>query len=165
VHADEESEYTAYVVGLFDQLRRTAYLLCQDWHGADDVLQTTLTNLYVNWRRARAASNTDAYVHTMLVRVFLADRRRGWARRVLVVAEPPDAAVEHDHDQRLTVDQALRRLPASQRAALVLRFYCDMSVEQTAEILGCATGTVKSKTNRALASLRRALGLPHTTEA
>jgi RNA polymerase sigma-70 factor (sigma-E family) len=164
VQADDDSEYTAYVVGRFDQMRRTAYLLCQDWHGADDVLQTTLTRLYVNWRRARAADNTDAYVNTMLARVFLADRRRGWARRVSLVAEPPDAPVEHDHDQRLTVEQALRRLPAGHRAALVLRFYCDMSVEQTAEILGCATGTVKSKTARALAALRDVLGLPHTTE-
>jgi RNA polymerase sigma-70 factor (sigma-E family) len=165
VLADEGNDYTAYVVGRFDQLRRTAYLLCQDWHGADDILQTTLTRLYVHWRRARAATNIDAYVHTMLVRTFLADRRRGWTRRVSLVAEPPDAAIEHDHDQRLTVEQALRRLPASQRAALVLRFYCDMSVEQTAEILGCAPGTVKSKTARALTSLRQALGLPHTTEA
>jgi RNA polymerase sigma-70 factor (sigma-E family) len=165
VLADEENEFTTYVAGRFDQLRRTAYLLCQDWHAADDVLQTTLTRLYLNWRRVRAADNSDAYVHTMLVRVFLAERRRGWVRRVALVAEPPDAAIEHDHTQRLTVEQALRRLPAGQRAALVLRFYCDLSVEQTAEILGCAPGTVKSKTTRALTSLRRVLGHPHTTEA
>jgi RNA polymerase sigma-70 factor (sigma-E family) len=165
VLANDESEYTAYVVGRFDRWRRTAYLLCQDWHRADDVLQTTLTRLYLHWRRARAADNTDAYVHTMLVRVFLAEGRRAWARRVSLVAETPDAAVEHDHDLRLTVQQALRGLPAGQRAALVLRFYCDMSVEQTAEALGCATGTVKSKTARALTSLRQALGVPYTTEA
>ena len=62
--ADEE--YTARVQDLLPRLRRTAYLLCSDWYRADDLVQSTITQLYVKWRRARTADNLDAYVRTML---------------------------------------------------------------------------------------------------
>ena len=75
------------------------------------------------------------------------------------VTDSPAAAV--DHDAGLDLRAAVAALPARQRATLVLRFYCDLNVDQSAEILGCSPGTVKSQTARALDTVRRALGPPH----
>ena len=95
----------------------------------------------------------------MLVREFIHERRSSWARRVSLsggVADTPAATV--DHDAALDLRAAVAALPARQRATLVLRFYCDLNVDQSAEILGCSPGTVKSQTARALETVRRALG-------
>lgn len=77
---EAERAYTEYVSARLPTLRRIAHLLCKDFHRADDVVQTTLTKLYVHWRRARAADDLDRYVHTMLVRCFLNEQRLEWAR-------------------------------------------------------------------------------------
>ena len=116
-----EAEYTDYIQGRLPSLRRVAYLLCQDWQRADDLVQTAITRLYTHWGRARNAASIDAYVRTILIRAALAS------------------------------------LPPRQRATLVLRFYCDLPVEQTAAELGCTPGTVKSQTAKGLSALRRAL--------
>lgn len=71
--SSRDDEYTAYVSARMTSLRRTAYMLCQDWHRADDLVQATITQLYVHW--ARAADHTDAYARTVLVREFLGERR------------------------------------------------------------------------------------------
>ena len=165
MHADDEFEFTAYVTARFEQLRRTAFLLCQDWHRADDVMQTTLTSLYVNWQRARNADNTDAYVHTMMVRAFLTEQRGGWVRRVVPFGRTPEQTIDPDPSDRLSVTQALRQVPPGQRSVLVLRFYRDLTVEQTAAVLGCSPGTVKSQTSRGLAALRRALDLSQPVDS
>ncbi|MEV0151877.1 MULTISPECIES: SigE family RNA polymerase sigma factor [unclassified Nonomuraea] len=154
-----DDEYTAYVSGRLPWLRRVAYLLCQDWHRADDLVQTAITRLYVKWRRARAADDLDAYVRVILVRVFLAEQRGGWFSRVRVTHAPPaDLAERDDRDLALDLRRALAAVPPRQRATLVLRFHCDLSVVQTAQVLGCSTGTVKSQTARGLAALREKLG-------
>lgn len=156
-----DEEYTSYVSGRLPWLRRVAYLLCQDWHRADDLVQTAITRLYVKWRQARAAGNLDAYVRTILVRVFLAEQRGGWFSRVRPMAAPPDTALDGgDRDLAMDTRRALATVPPRQRATLVLRYYCDLSVEQTAHALGCSAGTVKSQTARGLAALRVALGTP-----
>jgi RNA polymerase sigma-70 factor (sigma-E family) len=153
-----DDEFTAYVTARTPWLRRVAYLLCQDWHRADDLVQTAITRLYLRWHRASAADNLDGYARTVLVRVFLAEQRGGWRRRVRLVAEPPDApGGPADLDGGLDLRDALAALPPRQRAAVVLRFYCDLSVEQTAGVLNCSTGTVKSQTARGLDALRRVL--------
>jgi RNA polymerase sigma-70 factor (sigma-E family) len=140
-------------------LRRLAAVLCDDWQRADDLVQATLTKLYVHWGRVRAASHADAYARAVLVREFLHERRSAWVKRVTLrglVSDSPAAAV--DHDAGLDLRAAVAALPARQRATLVLRFYCDLSVDQAAEILGCSPGTVKSQTAKALEAVRRALG-------
>ncbi|HEU5032641.1 MAG TPA: SigE family RNA polymerase sigma factor [Spirillospora sp.] len=153
-----DEEFTAYVTARTPWLRRVAYLLCQDWHRADDLVQTAITRLYLHWRRASAAGNLDGYARTVLVRVFLAEQRGGWRRRVRLVAEAPDGpGGTADLDGALDLRDALAALPPRQRAAVVLRFYCDLSVEQTADVLGCTAGTVKSQTARGLDALRRTL--------
>ncbi|HEV2371269.1 MAG TPA: SigE family RNA polymerase sigma factor [Streptosporangiaceae bacterium] len=153
-----DDDFTDYVKLRLTSLHRVAVLLCQDWHRADDLVQSTITKLYVHWGKARAADNTDAYVRAMLVREFLQERRTGWAKRVRLAAEPQDdqcVTARADTEAEVDLRAALARLPHKQRATLVLRFYCDLSVEQAAELLGCSPGTVKSQTARGLDSLRR----------
>jgi RNA polymerase sigma-70 factor (sigma-E family) len=153
-----DDDFTAYVRARLAWLRRVAYLLCQDWQRADDLVQTAITSLYVHWRRAGAMESIDGYARTILVRAFLSERRGGWARRVTLAGQLPDAPGQAlDADAALDVRAALAALPPRQRATLVLRFYCDLNVEQSARVLGCSPGTVKSQTAKALASLRRAL--------
>lgn len=161
---DDEREYAEYTAGALPRLRRIAYLLCQDWHRADDLTQNALTRLYVNWRRARAAENLDAYVGEILLNVFLAEQRTHWWKRTSVHAQPgeprADSAAEWNGpavDEALDVRAALMTLPPRRRATVVLRYYCDFSIEQTAQLLGCTPGTVKSQTVKALAQLRGVL--------
>jgi RNA polymerase sigma-70 factor (sigma-E family) len=153
-----DAEFTDYVAARLPSFRRLAIALCQDWQRADDLVQAAITKLYVNWPKARAADSTDAYVRTIVVREFLDERRSGWIRRVTLSSHLPDrAAAETDSDAAIDM-HAMAGLPPRQRATLVLRFYCDLNVDQSAQVLGCSPGTVKSQTAKALESLRRALG-------
>ena len=153
-----DAEYVAYVESRLTWLRRVAYLLCQDWHTADDPVQVTVTRLFTYWPRARRMDNIDGYVRTILVRVFLGERRSPWWRRVALPGLVPETpAAGPDRDAVLDVREALATVPPRQRATLVLRFYCDLDVEQAAAALGCSPGTVKSQTARGLDGLRRAL--------
>ena len=139
-------------------LRCVAYLLCQDWQRADDLVQTAVTRLYVHWDRVRGMEHTEAYARTILVREYLSEQRSGWARRVSLDVPVPDTAGQApDTETMLDMRAALAGLPPRQRATLVLRFYCDLNVDQTAELLGCSAGTVKSQTAKGLAAMRRGL--------
>jgi RNA polymerase sigma-70 factor (sigma-E family) len=167
MRASREAEYTEYVRAKLDWLRRTAYLLCRDPHGSDDLVQTAITRLYTHWSSARKASNRDAYTRKILIRVFLTERNSAQSRRVALtesgtVDDPPDRT--HDHDAAMDIQRALQGLPPRQRATVVLRFYCDLSVEETAAALGVSAGTVKSQTAKAVATLRSAL-IPAWNEA
>jgi RNA polymerase sigma-70 factor (sigma-E family) len=157
--SEPDEAYREYVQAHLPALQRLAYLLCQDRHRADDLVQDALIKLYLKWDRAHAASNPSAYARTTLVRTFLSERRTNWARRIVLVDRLPDEAAAADPDAATALDvrQALAGLPPRQRAVIALRYYSDLSVEETGEALGCATGTVKSQTAKGLASLRRAL--------
>ncbi len=153
-----EQEYVDYVSAHLPALRRLAYVLCADWHHADDVVQTAVTKLYISWPRVKKAGNVDGYVRAMLVNAFLDERRRSWAKVWLPGSLPePRAAPETDPGDRDMLRSALYQLPPRQRAVLVLRFYCDLSVDAVAELLGCAPGTVKATTAHGLAAMRRIL--------
>jgi RNA polymerase sigma-70 factor (sigma-E family) len=158
VNERQDAEYVEYVTGRVAWLRRVAYLMCQDWHAADDLVQVALTRLFTHWPRARRADNLDAYVRKILVRAFIGERRSAWGRRVvLAVPMPETIAVAADPDAVLDLREALLAVPPRQRATLVLRFYCDLDVEQAALALGCSAGTVKGQTAKGLAAMRRAL--------
>jgi RNA polymerase sigma-70 factor (sigma-E family) len=159
VKADDERRYVEYVSNRLPWLRKIAFLLCQDWHRADDIAQAAITKLYIHWRTAGKADNLDAYARRVLVREFLSTRRTAWGSRVDLTAGPLDheTPAESDPTTRIAVRKALVDVAPRQRAALVLRYYCDLSVDETADLLGCSTGTVKSQTSRGLESLRRAL--------
>lgn len=162
-----ESAYTEYVTGRLPALRRTAFLLCGDEHRADDLVQVTITKLYLHWRRASAADNVDGYVRAMLVRTFLSERRLGWFRRIRLVGSPQDTPAPAHSDTsvetRLVVHKALTRIPPKARAVLVLRFLLDLPVAEVAAVLGCSEGNVKSQTSAGLAALRRLLDGQLTT--
>ena len=154
-----DTEFADYVSASIPSLRRLALLMCRDWHRADDLVQATLTRLCLHWGKAAAADSTDAYVRAILVREFMRERRSGWARRVSVSDSPPELPpATADVDGLLDLQAAVSALPPGQRAVLVLRFYCDLSVSQSAEALGCTAGTIKSQTAKAIATLRRDLG-------
>ena len=152
-----DEEFRDYVTARLEPLRRTAYLLCRDWHTADDLVSITLSKLYRNWARALGADNLDAYVRGILTNAWLDERRRPW-RRERSTDEVPDradlAAAEPAVGEREMLLELLGRLAPRRRAVVVLRFYCDLSVEETAQILGVSTGTVKSQSARALETLR-----------
>jgi len=155
-----DAEFADFVAARESSLRRLAILLCQDWHRADDLVQAAITKLYVHWPKAKAADSMDAYVRAIVVREFLDERRSSWIRRVTLTSQLPDRpAPGIDPETALDIQAAIAGLPPRQRATLVLRFYCDLSVEQAAQVLGCTPGTVKSQTAKALNSLRIALGV------
>ena len=151
----DEDEFRNYVVANMDRLRRGAYALCQEWHTADDLVAVAFGRLYRYWPRASEAANLDGYVWKMLVRTWLDERRRRW-RRAEFLEEPPDLPLEEGSDatERMSLLGVLAALPPRRRAAVFLRFYFDLSVQETAEVLGCSTGTVKSLTARGLEAMR-----------
>ncbi|SCE67880.1 RNA polymerase sigma-70 factor, sigma-E family [Micromonospora viridifaciens] len=148
--------YREFVAARLEPLRRTAYLLCGDWHTADDLVSSALIRLLRHWRRVSAMESPDAYARRTLLRVWLDERRRPW-RRESAWAELPDRAVHATVDDsavRITILGLLAELPPRRRAVLVLRYFCDLSVEETARELGCTPGTVKSQAARAIETLR-----------
>ncbi|MEU8014172.1 SigE family RNA polymerase sigma factor [Micromonospora parva] len=160
--------YRDYVSARLEPLRRTAYLLCGDWHTADDLVSAALVKLLRHWPRVSAMDHPDAYVRRTLLRVWLDERRRPW-RREAAWAEVPDSAVAATGTDgaadRLTIIALLAELPPRRRAVLVLRYFCDLSVEETARELGCTAGTVKSQSARAIEALRgRLVDLPTRIE-
>ncbi|MEV0650415.1 SigE family RNA polymerase sigma factor [Phytomonospora sp. NPDC050363] len=156
----EEAEFREFVATRLDRLRNFAFLVCGDWHRAEDAVQVTLAKLYVAWPKT-AKISADAYSRRILVNVIKDVWRRAWFRREHSDVEIPESATADPATasaQRMAVLSALARLPTRQRAVVVLRFWEDRSVDQTAEILRLSTGTVKSHTARGLQALRGLLG-------
>ena len=151
-------ELAEQLVGRAPALRRTAYLLCGDWNQAEDLVQTVFANVYAARRRLRAREALGAYLRQALTRTYIDANARHW-RREHVTAELPDRAAPgvDNIEDRLVLLDALAQVPPRQRACLVLRFYDDCSVEETALTLDCSAGTVKSNTARGLEALRAVL--------
>ena len=147
-------DFREFVSARQGALRRTAYLLCGDWHQAQDLTQQTLAKLFVAWPRVRAVEAVDSYARQVLVRTYI-DESRKRRNHELVTAELPESGVEGPEiETRLALMEALKQLSPRQRAVVALRFWDDMSVEATAEALGMNANTVKSDTARALAKLK-----------
>ena len=163
--SDRDGAFAEYFAARSGAMRGTAYLLCGDWHRAEDLVQTAFTKLYTHWNRVARHESLDPYVRKVLIRTFIDDGRRGWWRR----ERPQEIPVEHEAaqaptDDRLMLLQALAKVPARQRAVLVLRYWEDMSVEETAAALSCSTGTVKSQASRGLDNLRGLVAQPVKAE-
>jgi RNA polymerase sigma-70 factor (sigma-E family) len=164
VSAADDEDFVAYVTGRLPVLRRVATQLAGDAHRGDDLVQQAITRLFVHWRRGPRTENLDAYVYKILTRVFLDERRLRWASVKLGAApadlEPVAGSVNPvtEVDDRMLLREALATLPPRQRAILVLRFLVDRPVDEVADILRIAPGTVKSQTHDGLAALRRLLG-------
>jgi RNA polymerase sigma-70 factor (sigma-E family) len=153
-----DEEYVEYVSARLPALKRLAYQLCGDDHRADDLVQESVTKLYLRWSSARKAERLDSYVRAILVRTYIDETRRPWSRVRLFSAPPEHQVVPSSvTEDRAVLRAALAALPAGQRAVLVLRFLCDLSIDDVGELLGCSSGTVKSQTAHGLAKLRQAL--------
>ena len=150
-----DDEFSEFFTSRFDRARRTAYALCGNWVDAEEIAQHAFVRVYAKWPRIRSDS-ADGYLHTVVTRIFLDSKRRVRGREQSV-AEPPDRmSFDPDAHDRQPLLTALQGVPPKQRAVLVLRFVHDLSVEQTARILKCSTGTVKSQSARGLQTLRAA---------
>ena len=153
-----DEAFTEFVVASWPSLYRTAYLLLGDRELAEDLVQTALAKTYVSWSRIRDVGAARAYARKTLLNTASSwFRKRGWR------AERPTELVEsgsYDEDPtvRPAVTAALARLAPRQRAVVVLRYYEDLSVAETAAALHCSEGTVKSQTSDALSKLRGLLG-------
>lgn len=162
-----EADFEEFVAAHGRSLRRTAYLMCGDWARAEDATQEALLALYRRWPRVtRHGGNVRAYAHRAVTTAVIDQSRRPWRREVSADVVPDGSAptggsVDHDPmaatDRRVAVISALRQLPERRRACLVLRYFSQLSVEETADLLGVTTGTVKSQTARALDQVRAAL--------
>jgi RNA polymerase sigma-70 factor (sigma-E family) len=158
----EQQAFEAFVAGASGRLMRTAYLLCGDRGHAEDLVQSTLLRTARRWPSAR--QQPEAYARRVLVNLAK-DRWRTLHRRVDEVPAVADVVgTENDEDdvllERERLLAAIRELPAGQRAVLVLRFFDDLSVADTAAALDCSEGTVKSQTARALDRMRAVLDAP-----
>jgi RNA polymerase sigma-70 factor (sigma-E family) len=157
---DLDSEFDDFVKESSNSLLRTAYLLVGDRGHAEDLLQTALLRTARRWGAAQA--NPSAYARRVLVNLAK-DNWRNHSRRpaetVLddLVTYPDDDGAHARFLLRQTLLRAVATLPLRQRAVLVLRFFDDLSVEETAAALACSVGTVKSQTHHALARLRTLL--------
>jgi RNA polymerase sigma-70 factor (sigma-E family) len=162
VEQREEQEFAEYFVARRDAVRRTAFMLCGDWHRADDLAQTAFVALHRRWRKVRDRGALDAYVRRTLVRAMIDETRRPWRRERQVAELPevarPDGDLADTVANRSALLDGLRRVPPRQRAVLVLRFLEGLDVAATAEALKCSEGTVKSQTARGLTALRDVLG-------
>jgi len=156
VDRDVEDDFRDFVHVTYQRWVRIAYLLCGDRHEAEDLVQTALARAALVWHRLDSSVEPDAYVRRILLNVYKSSRKRRWRGEVAVEAVPERPAgdqvgviVDRDWLRRV-----LAELPVRQRTAVVLRFYEDLSEDQTAYALGCSVGTVKSLTSRGLKRLR-----------
>jgi len=151
-----EESFREYVRARTPALSRVAYLLTGDFHLAEDLVQQALLRVAGRWERLTALGDPDPYVRRVLYTQHVSWWRRARLRLDLRAEVPeqavPDgsAAVELSH----TVRRALRRLTPRQRAVLVLRYFEDLTEQQTADLLGISVGTVKSQSHKALAAMR-----------
>jgi len=162
-----DEEFLQFIRNRASLLHQSAYLLCGDWHLAHDLVQETLVKAYQHWPRVRQADSPDAYVR----RILLNEARGRWRRRAREMPvsrfpeerEPvaPDATDEIT--RRAGLLQALLALPLRQRATVILRYLEGMSERETAAVLGCSEGTVKSQSARALGTLRSSLDREEST--
>lgn len=163
--AAAQARYEEWAAARAPSLHRTAYLLCGDWHVAEDMVQEALVRAASRWRRLEGMEQPEAYVRKVLVNGV---RRRGRLRSSSErpASALPSPAVLDGAQERADRDAlmgALARLPARQRATVVLRYFEQLSEVETAHALECSTGTVKSQTSRALAALRRDLTAQEAT--
>lgn len=161
----DQASFRDFAVLHAASLRRSAFLFCGDWHFAQDLMQATLIKIYRSWSRVEDHDSLANYGRTVLLRTWLDEKRRPWRRSEHSEADVPEA-VDPSADPETSaqwnwvhgvVHKALLELPPRQRAAVALRYFDDLSVAETAAVMGCSQGTVKSQTARGLETLRAAV--------
>lgn len=155
-----DEEFAEFVSARYRALVRTGLAMTGDRGRAEDLAQSALIRTYLAWGRLRGPGNAEGYARRTLIRLALRERQRRWNGEIsaerIPESGPLTATGPPDPDVAIDVRRALAALPAGQRAVLVLRYLDDQSEAETAQALGISAGTVKSRTARGLASLRRA---------
>lgn len=148
-----DESFEAFVAARGPRLLATAVLITQDRGLAEDLVQTALVKVWRHW--SRITTSPEAYVRQTMVHTYTTWWRRKWngEQPTGTLPDPPAPSPTDAADVRADLRVALARLPRRQRAVVVLRFYEDLSVAEVAAVLGCAEGTVKSQTSKALARL------------
>ncbi|GLW50714.1 RNA polymerase sigma24 factor [Streptomyces sp. NBRC 14336] len=164
-----DEEFQHFVAGRWPRLMRTAFLLTGEQHAAEDLVQSTLEQVYVAWRRVGAADEPDAYVRRVMINAHARKHRRRLVEFLAprddsgLVREVPDTGDRiAQADDRGVLLKALAQLPPRQREAVVLRYWEDLTETQTAEAMGCSVGAVKSNAAKGIAKLRAIPGLAET---
>ena len=151
-----ETSYADYARDQWPALVRAAVFLGADPHEAEELAQTTLVRCYQAWDKVSAADNRDAYVYRMLLNALRDSRRTRWWRSRSSV-EPTDHETVADRSDAVAIADAVHRAMAGlsqvNREAVVLRYFVQLTEAETAQVLGIAPGTVKSRLSRALAAL------------
>ncbi|XVQ11992.1 SigE family RNA polymerase sigma factor [Spirillospora sp. CA-255316] len=156
----DDTSFAEFVTARGTALLRTAALLCGAHQDAEDILQTALEKAYRHWGRLDPESDPEPYVRRILVNLVISRSRRWKVLREINMARPPEmptSSATHTVELRGALMEELRKLGPRQRAVLVLRFWEDLSEAETARVLGCSVGTVKSQASRGLARLRERL--------
>ena len=156
-----QAEIETFMQAVTPRLFRAAFLVCGDWHLAEDLVQTALGKVFVSWGKVRKADSPQAYARTILMRTYLS-----YVRLHRTYEKPVDHLPEHsvpsqDPALRVALVQALAQLAPRDRAVVVLRYWEDRSVAQTAAELGLSAGNVRIRSMRALSQLRASLGGEH----
>ena len=160
-----DAEFQSFVVGRWPRLLRTAFLLTGEQHAAEDLVQSTLERAYAAWRRVGAADDPDAYVRRVMINAHARRHRR---RLKEFLAPKDDSGLTHElpdaddriarADDRGALLTVLAALPVRQREAVVLRYWEDRSVEETARAMNASSAAVRTRCVRALGRLRELLG-------
>ncbi len=150
-------DFTRFATSVAPMLQRTGWLLTHDQHRAEDLVQETLAKVYVAWTRRRKIDNPAGYARTVLVRLHLDEKRRHRSREV-VTDRLPESIHHPDASATIALQQAVADLDETDKTILVLRFYADLSVADTAADLRISENAVRSRTTRAVAKLRKSLG-------
>jgi RNA polymerase sigma-70 factor (sigma-E family) len=156
----DSDEFCDFVASRSAALVRLAYLLIGDHELAQDLVQEALARVYVAWPRLRDIANAEAYTRRVITTTAISWRRRRsfHERPVEFLREPPSADPSEDLVVHEVLWAHLLALPPRQRAAIVLRYYQDLTEAQTADVMGCSVGTVKSQVFAGLSKLRGLLG-------
>ncbi|MGW3391437.1 SigE family RNA polymerase sigma factor [Streptomyces cinereoruber] len=160
-----EEDFARHVVGTRTALRRNAFVLVGDWFAADDLVQQTLIAVYRSWERLDHHHSLSAYTRTVMVRLFIDERRKlRWTRELLQdsLPEPQSAPAPEESARigdRLLLLKALATLTPRQRGLVYLRYWEDLGTEEVAQIMECSAATVRSSTSRALRILRDRMGV------
>lgn len=164
----DEDQFELFVRATESGLRGAAYKLCSDWHQAEDLTQLTYVKIFQRWGQIEDRHRMRNYAYRVLFRSFVSDRRRSrWRyealQREALQWEAVEAAVVAavPVEDRIVIEEALGRLGDHQRQVIVLRYFADLSVRETAAVLGCSPGTVRSQASRALQTLRSVLNLTY----
>jgi RNA polymerase sigma-70 factor (sigma-E family) len=158
--AVRDEEFTLFVATAAPRLRRIAYLICRDWHLAQDLTQITFAKMYASWGRIWRTVNLDAYSRRVLLNVVF-DQKKRRSDSEVVLADLPDPAAGGPvgtTELHVALMGALATLPVRDQAIVVLRHWEDQSVDTVAEILGVSVSVVKMQSARALIRLRTVLG-------